>query len=192
MGGYSNSLIFTPRPARLSEVQVLVELITLTSRDLLADVYTHDQIESALGPVFGVDEQLIADGTYYVIDGPEGPVACGGWSFREAAYGGRAPGGVESERVCPETGAARLRAFFVHPDFARQGLGSAIVQACEKAIVSAGFGRCEIAATLAGEPLYRHCGYATVRYEEIELAGAPPMRIAIMAKSLKIPPFIDR
>ena len=173
---------WTPRLAVASDIPALDRLIAESSRRLLLGVYSAGQIEGALGPVFGVDEQMIADGTCFVVDYGDELIACGGWSFREAAFGGRAAGEVAPARSNPAVDVARIRAFFVNPGHARKGIGTAILHACEHALVAAGFRRVEIAATLAGEALYRHYGYETDRYEELPLTNCPPLRIARMSK----------
>lgn len=178
------------RTAVPSDVPALRALIHRSATELQRDTYTSAQIQVAMGPVFGVDEQMIADGTYFVVEDPKSGAfaGCGGWSFRLALFGGRdADAGEEPERLNPETDAARIRAFFVDPAFARQGVGSLIMEQCEEAIISHGFRRGEISATLVGEPLYRKFGYETVEYYEILLQGAPPLRVARMAKGYHLP-----
>lgn len=172
-----------PRLAERSDIPTLERLIEESSRRLLSGIYSAGQIERALGPIFGVDEQMIADGTYFVVGDDDEPIACGGWSFRESAFGGRAAGEGVSARLNPIVDAARIRAFFVHPRYVRKGIGTAILHVCEDALVACGFRRAEIAATLAGEDLYRRFGYETNRYEEIPLCDDnPPLRIARMSK----------
>ena len=110
--------------------------------------------------MFGVDSQLIADGTYFVAETGGEIVGCGGWSRRKTLYGGdRTKKGEDSLRE-PGKDPAMIRAFFVHPRFARRGIGRRFVVACEEAARRAGFTRIDIVATLAGEPLYSSCGYA--------------------------------
>jgi GNAT superfamily N-acetyltransferase len=62
----------------------------------------------------------------------------------------------------PATEAAKIRAMYTDPDFARRGIGSTILRLCEGAARDAGFARAEMMATLAGEPLYRAFGYLPV------------------------------
>ena len=173
------------RIAESSDVPALTDLIKVSSRHLQRGVYAPDQIERALGPVFGVDEQMIEDHTYFVVENGSRIVGCGGWSFREAMYGGRASGHAGARRLDPEKDAARIRAFFVHPAYARRGIGSAIMRCCEKAVVEFGFQRGEISATLVGEPLYATFGYHTEKYYEIPLDGAAPLKVACMTKGYR-------
>lgn len=174
------------RLAEPADVPVLRDLITLSAGVLLRDVYSHDQIMNALGPVFGVDEQMIADGTYFVVESGQAIAGCGGWSFREALFGGRVPGGGEPRRLQPGRDAARIRAFFVHPSFARRGIGRAIMKACEEAVRAHGFTWGEISATLAGEPLYQQFGYRTECYYDIPLVSGLPLRVARMTKDYRV------
>jgi GNAT superfamily N-acetyltransferase len=121
--------------------------------------------------VFGVDSQLIADETYYVIDGPDGPAAAGGWSGRGTLYGGDQAKDAVDPRLDPATEPARIRAFYVHPAHARRGLARQLYGVCERAAVDAGFRRFELMATLPGEPLYRALGFSVVERLVLPLAG---------------------
>ena len=155
----------------MADVPALQELIELSVRGLSADFYTHAQIDAAMTHVFGVDTRLIADGTYYVIPGEKRPMAMGGWSARRTLYGGDQMKSADDPMLDPATDPARIRAFFVHPDFARRGLGRQIYEACERAASAAGFHRFELMATLPGEPLYRALGFSAVERTTVTLAG---------------------
>jgi GNAT superfamily N-acetyltransferase len=150
----------TIRVARPDDVDALNRLIERSARRLSAGFYTVDEIEAAVRYVFGVDTTLIDDGTYFVavIDGAT--AGCGGWSRRRTLYGGdqRKVGGAEF--LDPGTDAARIRAFFVDPLFARRGVGRAILWRCATAARAAGFTRLELMATLPGVPLYAASGFA--------------------------------
>lgn len=156
------------RLATLADVAALEELIPLSMRVLQAPYYTEMQIQAALGPVTGMDRQLIWDGTYFVADADGRVVGCGGWSKRKSLFGGDAARSTEDTMLNAATDPARVRAFFIHPDWARRGIGRAILEASELAITAAGFSQIGLVATLAGEPLYRVCGY-----EEAERYEAP-------------------
>ena len=113
--------------------------------------------------VFGVDTQLISDGTYFVIDGADGPAAAGGWSARRTLYGGDQTKSGSDPRLDPATEPARIRrAFSVHPHFARQGLGRRLFAACAEAAWNAGFRTFELMATRPGEPLYNALGFTVI------------------------------
>jgi GNAT superfamily N-acetyltransferase len=154
----------TVRFATIADLPALQELIELSARHLSVGFYTPAQIDAAVKYVFGVDTQLIADGTYYVIPGAAGPVAAGGWSARRTLYGGDQMKSADDPKLDPARDAARIRAFFVHPDWARRGLARQIYYECEQAAYAAGFRRFELMATLPGEPLYRALGFTPVEY----------------------------
>ena len=150
------------RVATLAAVPALQSLIATSVRALSAAYYTGEQIEASIVKVFGVDTQLIADATYYVIDSPVGPAACGGWSHRQTLYGGDQMKDVADPELDPRVDAARIRAFFVHPEFARRGLARALYAECAGAARAAGFRRLELMATLPGEPLYAALGFVPI------------------------------
>ena len=150
------------RAATMADVSPLQELIRLSVRGLSAGHYTSAQIAAALEEVFGVDTQLIADGTYYVVDEPSGPIAAGGWSARRTLFGGDQMKRAEDPILDPAVDAARIRAFFVHPEWARRGLARQLYHTCERAAAAAGFRRFELMAPLPGEPLYSALGFTGV------------------------------
>lgn len=160
-------------------------------RGLQAEDYTPAQIEGALKSVYGVDSQLIADGTYLVAeiesqDGNPTVVACGGWSKRKTLYGGDQFAAREDSLLDPSRDAAKIRAFFVHPDWARRGIGGMILEACEKAAHAAGFTRLEMGATLSGVPFYRAKGYEEIDKQEAHLANGEVLQIVRMARQIKV------
>src|SRR5690349_3437572 len=140
-----------PRLARLDDVPALEPLISLSVRKLQIGYYSLEQIEAALGNVFGVDRQLIEDRTYFVVEREHELIAAGGWSKRKSLFGSDHGRSVPDAALDPCTDAARVRAFFVHPAWARRGLGQALLEACEQAIRAAGFRQIDLVATLAGE-----------------------------------------
>jgi GNAT superfamily N-acetyltransferase len=174
-------------------------LIDASVRRLQVQDYTPAQIESALKTVFGVDRQLIADGSYLLAEtvpslhpgGKENSVivACGGWSKRKALYGGdrwkdlqeKDP---ENDLLDPHTDAAKIRAFFVHPDWARRGIGSMVLDACEAAATGAGFTRFEMGATLTGVKLFQERGYVAIERLEVPLGGSITLPVIHMTKRL--------
>ena len=159
----------TIRLATADDVSALQELIPASVRALSRDVYGPTQIESAIRFVFGVDTQLIADGTYFVaVSTDDALVGCGGWSRRRTLYGGDQRKAQDDALLDPLTDAARIRAFFVHPDWARRGVGSRLLAACVDAARAAGFRRLTLVATLPGEPLYQTLGFVvTRRFEDV-------------------------
>lgn len=152
---------------------MLHQLIEASVRGLQAGDYTQAQIEGALCGVLGLDTQLIADQTYFVAEDRDGEgqavvVGCGGWSYRKTLFGSDHGPGRQAALLDPATDAAKIRAIFVHPEWARRGLGSFILQHCENAAVAAGFRCFEMGSTLTGVPLYSLKGYC-----EIERIAAP-------------------
>ena len=158
----------TPRLATIGDLPALVELIPASARVLSRGFYTDAQTEAAIKYIFGPDTRLIADGTYFVVEEDGVLAGCGGWSRRRTLYGGDQTKKGEEPLLDPNTEPAKIRAFFVHPDFARRGVGTAIVDACLEAARAAGFRRIELASTLPGVPFYRALGF-----EEREPMEAP-------------------
>ena len=150
------------RLARVDDVPTLNALIERSARALSAGFYTEQETESAIRHVFGVDTTLIADGTYFIVERERRVVACGGWSKRRTLYGGDQRPVGERSLLDPATDAARIRAFFVAPEAARQGIGRRLLDACIAAAAEAGFGKLELMATLPGVPLYEACGFLAV------------------------------
>lgn len=170
------------RLAKLDDIPTLEELIPLSVRVLQAPYYSAAQMEAARGLVFGVDRQLIADDTYFVAEADGSIVGCGGWSKRKALFGSDAVRASEDNVLDPAADPARVRAFFIHPEWARRGIGRAILAASESAIVAAGYSRIELVATLAGEPLYRVCGYSEVERYEVPMSGGLNLPVVRMTK----------
>jgi GNAT superfamily N-acetyltransferase len=168
-------------------------LIDLSVRSLQADDYSSAQIEGALGTVFGVDSQLIADGTYFVLeakcdDGKKKIVGCGGWSKRKTLFGSDHGSGREDSLLDARSDNAKIRAFFVHPDWARRGLGSKILEACESAAMDAGFKGFELGATITGERLYRARGYEVIDRIEVPLVNGEALPVIHMSKRANLSP----
>lgn len=165
------------------------EVIESSVRGLQADDYSPAQIEGALQSVYGVDSQLIADGTYFVAEtaaqGSTLVVACGGWSRRRTLYGGDQFTGREDSLLDPSREAAKIRAFFVHPAWARRGIGTVILEACENAAVASGFARLEMGATLSGVAFYRAKGYQELERQAVPLGNGETLAIVRMAKDVK-------
>ena len=174
-----------PRLATPSDVAALQQLIDLSARGLSTAYYSPAEIEAAVTHVFGVDSQLIADGTYFVIDGPEGPVAAGGWSARRTLYGGDQMKGSADPLLDPSTEAARIRAFFVHPRWARQGLARQLYAACSHAARAAGFTEFELMATRPGEPFYAALGFEIVERVLVPLPGDVDVPFARMRRTIE-------
>jgi GNAT superfamily N-acetyltransferase len=175
---------FRLQTATAEDVPGICALIEVSVRVLQAGDYSIAQIEGALATVFTVDSHLIADGTYLAAFGPDGELTgCGGWSFRKTLYGGdQQMEEVQPDRLNPDTDAAKIRAIFVHPDFVRRGLGSAILDAAEKAAVAYGFRRFEMASTLTGVPLYWQRGYREVGRIAVPVGNGERIEVVRMVK----------
>jgi GNAT superfamily N-acetyltransferase len=178
------------RKATAADVPDLRDVIEASVRGLQAEDYSPPQIEGALQSVYGVDSQLIADGTYLVAEfsaarGTPEIVACGGWSKRRTLYGGDQFAGREDSLLNPARDAAKIRAFFVHPKWARRGIAGMILETCENAAREAGFTRLEMGATLSGVAFYRAKGYAAIENQQVPLGNGESLPIVRMAKELK-------
>lgn len=174
----------TLRQAVPADIPALRPLIDASVRGLQAADYTPAQIEGALQTVYGVDSQLIADGTYFVVEADTVIVGSGGWSKRKTLFGGDRWTGREDSLLNPEQDAAKIRAFFVHPDWVRRGIGSMILEACEKAASAAGFTRLEMGATLTGVPLYRARGYVALENLTTPLRNGESLMVVRMEKRM--------
>lgn len=186
---------FRLRLATETDIPALHELIEASVRGLQAGDYTAEQIEGALGTVLGLDTQLIRDQTYFVAETYNQNVevrsiGCGGWSRRKTLFGAdRGPGRLP-ELLDPETDAAKVRAIFVHPEFARRGLGSLILARVEAEAAAAGFGRFEMGSTLTGVPLYKLKGYVEVERIAVPLANGEALPVVRMVKIPKLRPTL--
>jgi len=175
------------RIAQESDVPVLRHLIDASVRGLQTGDYSPEQIDAALRKVFGVDSQLIADGTYLAAETPSGEVVgCGGWSKRRTLYGGDVWIAREDSLLDPKKDAAKIRAFFVHPNWARRGIGTLILVQCERAAMSAGFSRFEMGATLTGVPLYQARGYTALEDLTVPLGDGLELPIVRMEKRMPL------
>ncbi len=177
---------FRIRLATLDDIPILSKLIDASVRGLQTQDYTPSQIDSALQSVFGIDTQLILDGTYFVVEAQstEKPIiaACGGWSKRRTLYGADRCAGREDALLNPATDAAKIRAFFVHPEWARRGVGGLMLEACESAAQAAGFTRFEMGATLTGVPFYSARGYTPLEALGVPLPNGDSLPIVRMEK----------
>ena len=178
---------FRLRVATAEDAAGIREVIEASVRGLQAGDYSADQIEASLKTVFTIDSQLIADGTYFVAFAENGELAgCGGWSIRKTLYGGDS----QVEEIVPElldpvVDAAKVRAIFVHPRFARMGLGSVILGAAEGAALAAGFKRFEMGSTLTGVSLYSLKGYVEVDRVAVPVGQDETIEVVRMVKDAR-------
>jgi len=181
--------LFHLRVATVEDVPEIRALIDASVRGLQAADYSAAQIHASLKTVFTIDSQLIADGTYFVALSDDGELAgCGGWSKRKTLYGGDS----QVERIVPElldpaVDGAKVRAIFVHPRFARMGLGSLILEAAENAAVEAGFRQFEMGSTLTGVALYSLKGYREIERMVVPVGDGEEIEVVRMVKESTIP-----
>lgn len=173
------------RKARLDEREAIEQLIAESARKLSREDYSTEQIEGAIKTVFGVDTDLIQDETYFVAESDGMLIGCGGWSKRRTLFGGDRFARRDSSALDPQTEAAKIRAFFVHPAWARKGVGRAILAACESEAQAQGFRALELMSTLPGIKLYRVCGYAEGERAELEVGDNLKIELARMRKDLR-------
>lgn len=169
------------RLARASDVPAITMLIAASARGLTRDDYTAEQIEAAVSSIFGVDSELIADGTYFIAEADRELIGCGGWSRRRTLFGGDQAASRQAGVLDPAQDAARIRAFFVHPSWARRGVGRALLERCEKEAQDAGFCAVELMSTLPGLGFYRTMGYEALE-PILYPAGAVKLKFVPMRK----------
>jgi GNAT superfamily N-acetyltransferase len=175
---------FVLRKATLADRPAISGLIEASARALSREDYSDAQIEAAISSIFGVDSELIRDGTYFVAEADSLPVGCGGWSRRKTLFGGDQFAARESAELDPAHDAARIRAFFVHPDWARRGVARAILERCEAEARIQGFRSFELMATLPGLKFYRAQGYTGDERVTYELGNGTTIDFVPMRKEL--------
>jgi GNAT superfamily N-acetyltransferase len=178
---------YITRKATLADRPAIEQLIIASARGLSRADYSERQIEGAINTVFGVDTNLILDGTYFVADHDGELIGGGGWSNRRTLFGGDQYTTRDGSELDPKTEAAKIRAFFIHPDHARKGIARAILARCEAEAKAAGFQSLELMSTLPGIKFYRACGYEECDRVELEVGenltiGLAPMRKRLSAE----------
>ena len=171
------------RHATADDIPALEALIEASVRGVGARHYSAVQIEQSLDHLFGVDQRLIDDGTYYVAEAEETLVGSGGWSRRQTPFGGDQAASVRDATLRdPDTDPAVIRAFFVDPEWTRRGIGHALLVHCEQAARAEGFDRFELTATLSGHAFYRSEGYTDVNQIDIPLSDGVSLQAIVMRK----------
>ncbi|MDB5936070.1 MAG: GCN5-related N-acetyltransferase [Massilia sp.] len=176
---------FLLRQAVHADGAALRTLIERSAAALSVGFYTPEQTAAVTREVFGVDSQLLADGTYYAIEAAGQVVACGGWGRRSTAFGGDQAKSAPERLLDPATEPARIRAFFVDPGWARRGLGSMLMAHCAAQAAAAGFGALELVSTLPGVPLYRVLGFTEVEPFDLVLSGG--VRVPVVRMRRPVP-----
>ncbi|HEY4943818.1 MAG TPA: GNAT family N-acetyltransferase [Rhizomicrobium sp.] len=177
------SEILTHRLARRDDVPILRPLMLAEIGQLLKPYLPPDAVVASFS-IMGLDTQLIDDGTYFVVECGAAIAGCGGWSKRATLFGGDHSSGRDATLLDPSCDAARVRAMYTHPDFTRRGVGRLVLSLCEAAALRAGFARAELAATLAGEPLYRACGYTDIAAFESDTPSGVRVPLIRMGKRI--------
>ncbi len=178
-------MTFTIRPATEADKPQMQALIEESVRELSKAEYTQAQIQAALTTVFGIDSELIKDGTYFAVEEENTIVACGGWSRRKTLFGGDQFAARESELLDPNVDAAKIRAFFVHPQWSRRGIGSLLLHHCEEAARAQGFTRLELMGTLPGVKLYREHGFVAGETVQHDAGNGVFIPFVPMSKTLE-------
>ena len=180
-------LAFTSRLAVRADVPALVEVMNAAIQELQRTYLTPEEIASSKA-IMGLDTDLIEDGTYFVVESEGGEIAgCGGWSRRATLYGGNQTPGRDGQLLDPTADAARVRAMYTNPNYARRGVGRLILSLCEAAAAAEGFTRLELMSTLAGEPLYAASGFRAVE-RLTDATGGAPVPLVRMEKPVDAPP----
>jgi len=171
MNSSASPLNLRLRLARPDDMPVLSALMDRAIGELLKAFLPPEGVKASF-EIMGLDTQLIADGTYFVVEEGEEIAGCGGWSRRATLFGGDHSAGRDAALLDPATDAARVRAMYTHPDHTRKGVGRMVLDACEAAARAEGFSRVEMAATVGGVPLYRACGYHDIEpFEAVTSTG---------------------
>jgi len=168
----------------MEEREAIRQLIAESARLLSREHYSDTQIETAIVTVFGVDTDLIDDGTYFVAESDGQLAGCGGWSKRKTLFGGDQYSSRDAGYLDPESEAAKIRAFFIHPDHARKGIARAILTRCEDEARSQGFRALELMATLPGIEFYKSCGFVETGNFALDLTDAVKLELVPMRKEI--------
>ena len=178
------SQIFSHRLATAAELPELRALMDASIRVLVGAYLDPARVEASFD-IMGVDTQLIEDGTYFVVECGNRIAGCGGWSRRATLFGGDHSRGRDARLLDPAREPARVRAMYTHPDFARRGVGRLVLSLCEAAAGREGFRSLELVATVAGEPLYRACGFVLTERIDVETSKAVTVPCARMTKRIE-------
>ena len=174
---------FSHRLATLAELPELERLMDASIRTFIGARLDAARVEASFD-IMGVDTQLVEDGTYFVVECGDRIAGCGGWSRRATMFGGDHTAGRNARLLDPAAEAARVRAMYTHPDFARRGVGRLVLSLCEAAAAREGFRSLELVATVAGEPLYLACGYVLVERIDVPTSKGVTVPLARMTRSI--------
>jgi GNAT superfamily N-acetyltransferase len=172
----------TSRLAGPDDIPALEAVMAASIAELQRGFLTPAQIDASR-MIMGLDRQLVADGTYFVVEAAGRIAGCGGWSRRATLYGGDHTPGRDAALLDPAVDAARVRAMYTHPDFARRGVGRLILELCEAAARAEGFSRLELMGTMSGRPLYESYGFIAIE-EVVDDRGGAPVPLTRMGKAI--------
>ena len=172
----------TSRLAGPDDIPALEAVMAASIAELQRGFLTPAQIEASR-MIMGLDRQLVADGTYFVVEAAGRIAGCGGWSRRATLYGGDHTPGRDAALLNPAVDAARVRAMYTHPDFARRGVGRLILELCEAGARAEGFSRLELMGTMSGRPLYESYGFIAIE-EVVDDRGGAPVPLTRMGKAI--------
>ena len=176
---------FTFRKANFKDIDELEQLIQISAKSINSSYYTESEINAALGNAWTVDKQLISDGTYWTVEHQNGKIiGCGGWSKQRLLFGKSESLNLLESELNPDTEPARIRAFFVHPQYTRMGIGKELLKKCENEAELQGFKYIELVATLSGEKLYSANGYRKIKTYEVELGNGITNKVVSMKKNI--------
>ncbi len=162
---------YRTRWATSADLPALRSLMALAIDGLQSTFLSPEQVIASRA-IMGLDTQLVEDGTFLLAERDGVIAGCGGWSRRATLYGGDHSADLRDPNFLdPTRDAAKIRAMYTHPAFARQGIGRLILSECEKAAAAAGFSIVELMATLSGERLYAVSGYQLVEMVEAKVEG---------------------
>ncbi len=177
---------FRFRKANFDDVNELEHLIEVSAKSINAEYYSESEIKAALGNAWTVDKQLITDKTYWLAENEYGKIiGCGGWSKRRLLFGKSDAVNLDKTELKPGSEPARIRAFFVHPEFKRQGIGKELLRICEKEAQSNSFKSLQLVATLSGEKLYSANGYQDIKRYKVELDNGIKSKVVLMEKNIE-------
>ena len=169
----------------MEDREAIKELIAESARYLSREHYDDAQIDAAIATVFGVDTDLIEDGTYFVAESAGSLIGCGGWSRRKTLFGGDQFATRDKGYLDPASEPAKILAFFIHPDHARKGIARAILTRCEDEARAHGFHALELMATLPGIAFYKSCGFSEQGSFDLDLAAGIKLELVPMRKELR-------
>jgi len=176
---------FKFRKANFNDINKIEQLIEISAKSINSELYNESEINAALGNAWTVDKQLVIDKTYWLVENKEEEIiGCGGWSKRKLLFGKSESIDLNVTELKSGIEPARIRAFFVHPEYKRMGIGKELLKICESEAKSHGFISLELVATLSGENLYSANGFKEIKRYEVELGNGITNKVVSMKKTI--------